>query len=188
MGKAKKEYDLTGNIIAYESGELSEQETIELFQHLIDSNLAWTLQGHYGRTATALIRDGHCTPAKQPKEKAVLGVSSQPLSDRGHVGPYCGVQKDEKVVFNTGRDMRTFRVIVYAAYNACGLIGSEHNGVLVLDEDGKKVLTDRLAQADTGYYGATEKQLNLAERLCNGSWCEFKKFINEAATKRYAIE
>lgn len=42
-------------IIEYENGELGEDEVIELFQRLIDSGLAWQLQGHYGRTAAALI-------------------------------------------------------------------------------------------------------------------------------------
>jgi hypothetical protein len=45
-------------IIAYESDELSDKETIELFQDLVDSGLAWKLQGHYGRTAKAYIDAG----------------------------------------------------------------------------------------------------------------------------------
>ena len=49
-----------GKIIAYENGELDEEETVELFQGLINSGLAWTLQGHYGRTAKALIDAGRC--------------------------------------------------------------------------------------------------------------------------------
>lgn len=47
-------------IIKYENGELDEQETIELFQRLIDNGMAWRLQGHYGRTAAALIEAGVC--------------------------------------------------------------------------------------------------------------------------------
>lgn len=49
-------------IIAYEQGELDEDQTVELFQGLIDSGLCWQLQGSYGRTADMLIRTGVCTP------------------------------------------------------------------------------------------------------------------------------
>ncbi len=56
----RREFDSVGQIMAFESGDLSESETIDLFQHLIDSGLAWQLQGSYGRTATALIKSGRC--------------------------------------------------------------------------------------------------------------------------------
>ena len=53
-------YDVIGAIEAYEFGLLDDDETVILFQSLIDSGLAWQLQGSYGRTAVALIEDGLC--------------------------------------------------------------------------------------------------------------------------------
>ena len=50
--------DLTDKIIAFEDGELTEEEVIELFQGLVDTGLAWQLQGFYGRTAKQLIDAG----------------------------------------------------------------------------------------------------------------------------------
>ena len=53
--------DITSNIIAFESGELDQDGVIELFQNLVDSGLAWSLQGSYGRTAHVLIQAGLVT-------------------------------------------------------------------------------------------------------------------------------
>lgn len=52
--------DLTSEIIAWEDGTLGESDTIKLFQRLIDSGMAWKLQGVYGRTANDLIEAGLC--------------------------------------------------------------------------------------------------------------------------------
>ncbi len=47
-------------IIAYENGELDENEVVEFFQELINSGLVSQLQGAYGRIAAALIQAGRC--------------------------------------------------------------------------------------------------------------------------------
>ena len=51
--------DFIDKIIAYESGELTDQQLVYFFAELVQSGLAWTLQGHYGRTASALIDAGY---------------------------------------------------------------------------------------------------------------------------------
>ena len=57
-----KPYDVTGGIIAFESGELDDAGAIELFQYLVNTGVAWQLQGSYGRTAANLIEQGLITP------------------------------------------------------------------------------------------------------------------------------
>ena len=55
--------DQIDQIIAWENGDLDEEGTIELFQNLVNSGLAWQLQGCYGRMADRLIRAGLVTQA-----------------------------------------------------------------------------------------------------------------------------
>lgn len=38
----------------------SQDDLIEAWQYLIDTGLAWQLQGSYGRQAEAMIRNGYC--------------------------------------------------------------------------------------------------------------------------------
>jgi hypothetical protein len=57
--RQEKFYNFVDNIIAYESGELADNDILILFSELIKNGMAWTLQGCYGRTAKALIEGGY---------------------------------------------------------------------------------------------------------------------------------
>lgn len=60
-------FDLLGFLIAYENGELDEEEIIAGFQYLVDSGFAWVLQGTYGRMAETLIGLGLVSAKKEGK-------------------------------------------------------------------------------------------------------------------------
>ena len=57
---AAKKFDSLAFIMDFEGGELTQDELVAGFQELIDSGLAWRLQGVYGRTANRLIEMGLC--------------------------------------------------------------------------------------------------------------------------------
>lgn len=72
---AKDEAPVIDAIMAYEAGELDDDDTVALFQRLINSGLAWTLQGHYGRQATRYIEAGLCTlPGGRLPSRDPIGI------------------------------------------------------------------------------------------------------------------
>ena len=81
--------NLTEQLIAYECGNLTESQTIQLFQHLIDSGVVYFLQGHYGRRAEALIELGLCQRWQpcQPSDPLML-VPRGWLPSRGVLGTF----------------------------------------------------------------------------------------------------
>jgi hypothetical protein len=50
--------NLTSDIIAFENGELTDEETIALFQELCDTGIIYDLQGSYQRIAQQMIAEG----------------------------------------------------------------------------------------------------------------------------------
>jgi hypothetical protein len=54
--------NISTEIIDFEQGNLSTEGTIRLFQYLVDTGMAWTLQGFYGRTAARMIEAGLINP------------------------------------------------------------------------------------------------------------------------------
>jgi len=56
----------------------SEEQVIEAWQYLIDSGLAWKLQGWFGRTAKQLIEEGYCSaPQSSASADTHLGAIPQ---------------------------------------------------------------------------------------------------------------
>jgi hypothetical protein len=49
---------LVDQLIAYEEGQMTEEEEVALFQHLIETGTCWHLQGHYHRVGATLIQAG----------------------------------------------------------------------------------------------------------------------------------
>jgi hypothetical protein len=52
----ERPFDLLGFMIDWENGELSDEDEIRLFAHLIKTGMAWQLQGCYGRRAADLLK------------------------------------------------------------------------------------------------------------------------------------
>src|ERR1017187_1717418 len=103
----RKNEDHVDDIIAYEQGDRDNEDTIALFQKLVNNGMAWTLQGHYGRTAMNLIQQGLITDPRQrvtkpdnmisipdvEESKAIREVESKmPTSGPCHCKP--GVERD----------------------------------------------------------------------------------------------
>ena len=67
MKTETKEFNSLDFIMEWETGDMNIHEEAEGFQHLIDSGMAWKLQGCYGRRAAELIKAGYCNGAKNIK-------------------------------------------------------------------------------------------------------------------------
>ena len=69
----KKLTNLEATMIAEgEQEPESDEQYIQAWQHLIDTGLAWSLQGFFGRTASTMIQNGLCYyPTVKPKKKPV---------------------------------------------------------------------------------------------------------------------
>jgi hypothetical protein len=66
---------LVDQLIAYEEGQITHDEEIAFFEHLVETGVCWQLSGHYQRVAATLIEAGLIKPpepteAIKPREQA----------------------------------------------------------------------------------------------------------------------
>jgi len=99
------------------------------------------------------------------------------------VGPYSGVQRDEVKECCGGR----FRVVLYGAYNAMGLYGSEMNGLAVLDDGERLVVLDGEAREPSGWFGATPAQAARFDEIMAMEEEGFRLFVNTHPRARHHI-
>jgi hypothetical protein len=64
-------YLAVGIAEGFEEAE-SKEQVLEAWQYLIDTGMAWKLQGWFGRTASHLIGQGHCLEPDPARVQAHL--------------------------------------------------------------------------------------------------------------------
>jgi hypothetical protein len=106
------------------------------------------------------------------------------MLNSNNLGPYVSVTRDTVRKFSNGE---SFRVIVFGAYNAFGLIGSEFNGIAVFNENEKNVVADCIGREASGYFGPSDKQIALFDKLASCRLDTFRKLVNQADRLRYSI-
>ena len=81
--KPKMTNDVAINIAEGLQEPDNEEQYIQAWQHLIDTGLAWSLQGYFGRTASAMIQHGVCyyPVKKQPKKPKSTGGQTPRTSE-----------------------------------------------------------------------------------------------------------
>lgn len=57
-GTTQRGSKLFDQILRFESGTLGDEELVPMFQALVDTGLAWQLQGSYGRMAHDMLEAG----------------------------------------------------------------------------------------------------------------------------------
>ena len=54
-------------LIAYDESQVTQDEEVALFEHLVETGVCWQLSGHYQRVAATLIEAGLIKPAERVK-------------------------------------------------------------------------------------------------------------------------
>lgn len=107
---------------------------------------------------------------------------------KGRTGRYLHdpAWKVEKRFASPGAIDRSFSILIAAAESAGGLVGPEHNGVTVLDNDNAGVVLDRHLKSGSGYHGPSPAQIEEFRRIGAMDWESFSSFC--ASNPRFRSE
>ena len=100
------------------------------------------------------------------------------------IGPFCGVV----LKFSRTIGKTEYLVLIYRSYNAMGLIGSEFNGIAVLNDTEKTVVTDNIERCINGYEVPTKKQIDVFKKMRNCTPEEFRDIVNNSPRLREGQE
>lgn len=109
---------------------------------------------------------------------------------RHSLGPYHYADHAHRISFAKHVDadtVRHFTLPISTAFNAFGLIGSEYNGIVLLDDDNLEVICDQVGIESSGWGGPSTNQMRLFNRLQGMNWDDFRTFINSQPRLRKEI-
>ena len=104
------------------------------------------------------------------------------------IKPFTGVQFEKDITFCVNGKDRHFHLFTYQAYDAMGLIGPEMNGVAICDADKRQVLCDGIKKQDSGYFGASQTQVDELELIAKMDWEQFKAYVNACPRRRCLLD
>jgi len=124
--------NFVGDMLDYESGNLSDLQILELFAHLIKTGLVWSLQGSYGRTGKAFIAEGFISDEGVITQHAYDTLSR--IQAKPEVDPHndWGITPEAFAAAQRGTKLATDRTYVVGIPLAVTVKG---NGEIVLDFD-----------------------------------------------------
>jgi hypothetical protein len=89
-----------------------------------------------------------------------------------NTGPYIYQSKDD--IFEKKFGDRSFTVVLSSAYNAGGIIGSEYNGIAIIDDNYRQVLADQQVR-NRGFFG--ENVRAEFDSIKDMTWPEFAEYV-----------
>lgn len=114
--------------------------------------------------------------------KKLADFSDKTLYQRPNLNPMMYIAKMAQLDFGV---KGMFTVAIHGGYNAMGLIGTEANGLCILqDGPNPRVVLDRHQCTESGMDTPTKQQLSTFDEIVASDWAVFRDFINNHERSR----